>query len=266
MPFQLCQFLKNSMSASPQDSESFIRSVPNILRLGQRAHILLLGYYMRSCGSTGFTSRILQNIFKKSKLHIPDKLEEELKALASGETAPLLSIEKDRYSLSLYGLDEVEHYLKDEPQIQRGTEMLKNLLPKILDKNQKIFLGEAITCAERGLKRASIIMTWLFIMDYIQEFIIANKKVEFITALSKRSDVNKLPTINTKDDFEDMRESIFIEIMRSAGIITAGVYKILKEKLDIRNTCAHPSDIFIHESKVVNFIEDLVENVALKYK
>lgn len=254
------------MSVSLQDSESFIRSVPNILRLGQRAHILLLGYYMRSCGSTGFTSRILRNTFKKSKLHIPDKLEEELKALSNGEFAPLLLIEKDRYSLSLHGLDEAERYLKDEPQIQKGTEMLKNLLPKILDKNQKIFLGEAITCAERGLKRASIIMTWLFVMDYMQEFIIVNKKTEFITALSRRPDVNRLPQINTKDDFEDMKESIFIEIMRLAGIITLGVSKILKEKLDIRNTCAHPSDVFIHESKVVNFIEDLVENVVLKYK
>ena len=266
MPFQLCQFLRNSMSIPPQDSESFIRSVPNILRLGQRAHILLLGYYMRSCGSTGFTFRILRNTFKKSKLHIPGKLEEELETLSSGETAPLLSIERGRYSLSLHGLDEVERYLKDEPQIQRGTEMLKNLLPKILDKNQRIFLGEAITCAERGLKRASIIMTWLFVMDYMQEFIIANKKIEFITALSRRSDANRLPQINTKDNFEDMKESVFIEIMRSAGIMTAGVFKILKEKLDIRNTCAHPSDVFIHESKVVNFIEDLVENIVLKYK
>ncbi|MDD5595676.1 MAG: hypothetical protein PHY94_05470 [Candidatus Omnitrophica bacterium] len=249
-----------------KDSESFIRSVPNVLRLEQRAHIVLLGYYMRSCGSTGFTPRILQNTFKKSKLHIPDKLEEKLKELSDGETSPLLLIEKGRYSLSLHGLDEAEHYLKDEPQIQRGTEMLKNLLPKILDKNQRIFLGEAITCAERGLKRASIIMTWLFVMDFMQEFIIANKKSEFNIALLRRPDANRLHQINTKDNFEDMKESIFIEIMRSSGAITPGACKILKEKLDIRNTCAHPSDIFIHESKVVNFIEDLIENVVLKYK
>jgi len=199
-------------------------------------------------------------------LHIPDALEEELKTLAVGETAPLLLIEKDRYSLSLHGLDEAEHYVKGDSQITRGTEMLKNLLPKILDKNQRIFLGEAITCAEKGLKRASIIMTWLFVMDSLQEYVFFRKKIDFNTALLKRSDAKKLRTINSKDDFEDMRESVFIEILRSAGIISAGVFKLLKEKLDIRNTCAHPSDVFIHESKVVNFIEDLVDNVALKYK
>jgi hypothetical protein len=254
------------MLVSAQDSESFARSVPNILRLEQRAHIVLLGFYLRSCGSTSFTSRILQNTFKKSKLHIPERLEEVLATLSNGPTAPLLLIERGKYSLSLFGVDEAERYLKDEPQIQKGTEKLKDLLPKILDKNQRIFLGEAITCAEKGLKRASIIMTWVFVMDYMQEFIIVNKKTEFNVALLRRTDVRRLSQINTKDNFEDIKESILLEIMRSAGIITAGVFKILNEKLDIRNTCAHPSDIFIHESKAVNFIEDLIDNVVLKYK
>ncbi|GAG33255.1 unnamed protein product, partial [marine sediment metagenome] len=186
---------------------------------------------------------------------------------SQGKSAPLLSpTKKGEYSLSLYGIDEAERHLKDEPQIQRGTEMLKNLLPKILNKDQRLFLGEAITCAEKDLKRASIIMTWIFVMEHMQDFVIANKKAEFNIALSKRSDIKKCPRINTKDDFSDLKESVFIEVMRAAKIVSAGVYKILNEKLTIRNTCSHPSDIIIHESKVVNFIEDLIDNVALKYK
>ena len=92
-----------------------------------------------------------------------------------------------------------------------------------------------------------------------------NKILDFNVELGKRTDT-KIKKITIKDDFTDLKESIFIEVMRAARIITNDVRKILEEKLGTRNTCSHPSDIIIHESKVVNFIEDLVDNVILKYK
>ena len=53
--------------------------------------------------------------------------------------------------------------------------------------------------------------------------------------------------------------------VRSARLITNAVRKILDEKLGVRNTCAHPSDVEVHRTKVINFIEDLVDNVIVKY-
>jgi hypothetical protein len=43
------------------------------------------------------------------------------------------------------------------------------------------------------------------------------------------------------------------------------VRKILEEKLGTRNSCAHPSGVSIKPSKVVEFVDDLGENVVLKY-
>jgi hypothetical protein len=40
----------------------------------------------------------------------------------------------------------------------------------------------------------------------------------------------------------------------------------LDQKPDTRNTYAHPSSVEIGRTKVVDFIEDLVDNVLLKYK
>jgi hypothetical protein len=40
--------------------------------------------------------------------------------------------------------------------------------------------------------------------------------------------------------------------------------KILDEKLDFRNTCAHPNDIIVGDAKLVSFVEDLVHNVILR--
>ena len=67
-----------------------------------------------------------------------------------------------------------------------------------------------------------------------------------------------------KDDFTDIREKAFIEVCRSANVISNDVRKILDEKLGIK-ILVHPSDVEIHKTKVVNFIEDLVENVIVKY-
>ena len=66
--------------------------------------------------------------------------------------------------------------------------------------------------------------------------------------------------------FSDIKESVFIEVCRSSNVITNDVRKILDEKLGIRNTAAHPSTVKIHESKVVNFVEDLVDNIIIKYE
>jgi hypothetical protein len=63
----------------------------------------------------------------------------------------------------------------------------------------------------------------------------------------------------------DIPEFVFIEVCRSAKLISNDVRKILDEKLGVRNTCAHPSGVEIHKTKVINFIEDLVDNILTKY-
>jgi hypothetical protein len=75
----------------------------------------------------------------------------------------------------------------------------------------------------------------------------------------------KVTRIRTRDDFTEIPEGKFIELLRSAGIISNDVRKILDEKLGTRNSSAHPSGVSIKPSKVIEFVDDLVENVVLKY-
>jgi hypothetical protein len=90
------------------------------------------------------------------------------------------------------------------------------------------------------------------------------RRTEENTRMAHRD--NRGRRVAAQDDFLEIRdESAFIEILRSATIITNDVRKILDEKLGFRNTCAHPNDIVIPESKVLAAIEDLVYNVVLKY-
>ncbi len=108
-------------------------------------------------------------------------------------------------------------------------------------------------------------MVWLMTVDHLQRYVLTHKLAEFNAAWAARGD-NKGHAIASQDDFLEIRdESAFVEILRSANIITKDVRRILDEKLGFRNTCAHPNDIVIPETKVLAAIEDLVYNVILKY-
>lgn len=108
-------------------------------------------------------------------------------------------------------------------------------------------------------------MVWLMTVDHLQRYVLAHKLNEFNTAWAARPDCHGR-NITTQDDFLEIRdESAFIEILRSATIVTKDVRRILDEKLGFRNTCAHPNDIVIPDSKVLATIEDLVYNVLQKY-
>ena len=55
-----------------------------------------------------------------------------------------------------------------------------------------------------------------------------------------------------------------IEVVGSASLITGGVKKVLKHKLDTRNTAAHPSTVSIEEPHANEYILSLVNEVVLK--
>lgn len=140
---------------------------------------------------------------------------------------------------------------------------LEHKLPEGADKD---FLKEAIDCFEAGANRATIIMAWILAMDHLFAYILAHKLPEFNAALAQNTDKSvKVKVITQRDDFTEIKESKFIELCRVAKIISNDVRKILDQKLDTRNSSAHPSGITINKSKVIDFVEDLIDNVVLKY-
>lgn len=178
------------------------------------------------------------------------------------------------FSLTAVGMNEVESYLSSGNKADMVTDRfltdaisyLKKFISKISEENKRKFIAEAVACLGVDARRATIVMVWAAIIDHLYDYILMHKLVDFNTAIQRRRDRYASLVIVSKDDFNDIRESAFIEICRSAGIISNDVRKILEEKLGIRNTCAHPSGIEVHPSKVVNFVEDLVDNIMGKYE
>ncbi|HCR72042.1 MAG TPA: hypothetical protein DIW23_11405 [Anaerolineae bacterium] len=256
-------------------SLEFLSQFGNPTNLSQKSLVIAFAYYLRQeKGILEFKAVNIQDCFQQSLLKSPTNLARLLSNLTKGEKPPLLkNSSKGEYSLSIFGLQEVQDALANTPNTPAGLSVfLETALPylqrtaaKITDENKRKFLAEAMACLGVQAKRATIVMTWLVTLDHLYDYILAKKLVEFNSALNRRSDRFSSKTIILKDDFSDIPDNIFIEVMRSANIISNDVRKILDEKLGIRNSSAHPSAIEVHDSKVINFIEDVVDNVIVKY-
>lgn len=154
--------------------------------------------------------------------------------------------------------------LEKKPPLVAAEPHVQALLKKVTRPDAKSFLEEAYLCLRANAPRAAIVMTWIVVIDHLYEYVLAHKLSQFNAELAKKS--WKISSITTKDDFAEIKkEKDFIELCRAANVFNNDVRKILDEKLGIRNTAGHPSTVTVHGSKAANFIEDLVENVVLKF-
>ena len=130
----------------------------------------------------------------------------------------------------------------------------------------KEFLKETIDCFEVRANRATIVMAWILTMNHLYEHVLVHRLSDFNRSLSKTSDKRiKIVAVTHRDDFGEIPDSKFIELCRSAKIISNDVKKILDQKLGTRNSSAHPSGVKVGKIKVIDFVDDLVNNVVLKY-
>jgi hypothetical protein len=177
-------------------------------------------------------------------------------------------VKADRgYKLQRHYREALSRMLGAEKVVVQTSAELRTLEARFVAGSTKDFLKETIDCFEAGANRATIVMCWILSIDHLIAHVLKHHVAAFNAVLASNTDKRvKVSSISTRDDFSDIPEGKLIEFLRSAGVISADVRKILDEKLGIRNSSAHPSAIAIKRSKVIEFVDDLVENVVLKYR
>jgi len=211
-----------------------------------------------------FTTSDIKDEFDAQKLRQPANVSNELIKLSSTKP-PIILKDKKGWTFHRTAKKELDEIYLGSSHKRAISVTLRDLLKAISGKEQQLFLEEAITCFEIKAFRASVIMTWLLCLDTIYEYILKHKTSEFNAAIQAHGKYKKIQIVK-KDDFTDIKESDFIELCRVAKIVTGDIRKILDEKLDFRNTCAHPNTIVVNEPKVISYIDDLVTNVITKYQ
>lgn len=240
----------------------FLTFFPSFETLSHPEKFKLFGYFLTHLQSNNvFNATNILGIYSELDIRCPKNPSDILAKLHASKQ---IHKSDGGYRLDRKEVKKIEESLKS-PMVISVAKSLLNLPEKISDSKEKEFLCEAINCYSVSAFRAAVIMTWNLTMYHLMSYILTHKLPAFNAALSKDPIHKKVRAIVTIDDFSDMREVKFIELCRTARVISGDVKKILDKELDFRNSCAHPSNIVIGEEKAVVAICDLVENVIIKY-
>ena len=147
-------------------------------------------------------------------------------------------------------------------------QMVKELPDKVPDVAEKDFMKEALICLRHDAARAAIIMVWNIGFYHLCNYVLRYKLAEFNNTYKirykKKWQGAKVQAVTNYDEFSiDLKESEVIEICKLANIINPNLHKILKEKLEKRNTAAHPSTVRVTQVQAEAFIDELIRNVVL---
>ncbi len=212
---------------------------------------------------------ILDNVSIRAcyrELHLqPDEVNVYTK-LMMGYASPDLIKEKNGFKLARSIRTELDKKYGVHQSVVQTSKLLFELRGNIPDLAEQNFLNEAIKCYQIAAFRACIVMTWNLTFSHVLHWILKDptRLADFNIAISKRYPKKANLTISKYDDFGDeLTEREVVEICSKAGLMNSGIIKILREKLDKRNTAAHPSSVAIVQSQADDAVTDLVNNVVL---
>lgn len=244
----------------------FYNSVDGASELAPRDLVELFVYYLTvEAGESAASAKAVDACFEVCDLPPPKRTAAHLSEGVTSKPQRYVKVDGG-YKLQRHRREGISKRLGAERVVVQTSAELRRLEERLSDGPKKAFLKETIDCFEAGANRATVVMCWLLTLDHLYELVITSFLSAFNAELAKVKDRRvKVSMISTKDDFSDIPEGKFIELLRATGVISNDVRKILDAKLGIRNTCAHPSGVTIKRSKVIDFVEDLIENVILKY-
>lgn len=141
---------------------------------------------------------------------------------------------------------------------------LRPLLPKLKNEDARVFLTEAIVCAEQSLFRAAVVLSWAGSVSLLHTFIV-KKHLTAFNAEALRRDV-KWKAAKTTDDLGRLKEAAFLEICESISVFGKNVKQELEACLKFRNACGHPNSLKVGASRVAAHLEVLALNVFAVYE
>jgi len=212
-------------------------------------------HYLLTDNST-FNLKDLTMLFNSNNLVSPN-ISRELSTICTGKSREIFKTKNgfvlERGFIKLMDEKFAVKYTKEiSIQFQEQLDRVKQPI-------QKEFLQDAFSCFNAKLYRPTILMTWIVVMDVLYEYVLSHYLISFNAELIK---TNKKIIIQKKGDFEDLKESTFIELLRASSVISKEQKKILDEKLSVRNSAAHPNSTSFKEAKTVTFVEELFNDIV----
>lgn len=222
-------------------------------------------YLAHHKGVDAFTAKDITNICSEINLQPHTRLAQYLSEEANSKDVAKKYIKLSKgYQLHAPFRNQLEQQIAKAPVLVALDTELERQIASVSDVYERELLEEAARCYKVKAYRAAVVMIWAVTISHMYTYVFANHLVPFNSAISRDGD-KKLKPVRKVEDFGEIKETKFIELLRAAGVITNDTRKILDEKLGTRNTAAHPSKTHLQASKAVEFGHDLVANIILAY-
>jgi hypothetical protein len=175
-----------------------------------------------------------------------------------------------RYQLSSYGIDKVENRLQSLGLLERGEESnliteisttLNNSLTKIPDLDERGYIQEALSCVSHHIRayRAAVLLAWAGVIYHLRKKVQAQGFDKFCQAYEELS-LGKPKHVSDIDDLEFCGDKDFLLVLERMGIIAdKAIRQQLENCLDLRNACAHPTQVAPKIHRLRAFFEDIIE-------
>jgi len=147
--------------------------------------------------------------------------------------------------------------------------LLHNILGTLPNPQEDQYLKEAISCAQRGLFRAAVVMGWCASIDRIHRRIegIGLTKFNVISvqmASQKKGRFKRFNSPQNANSLSELREvldTVILWIIEGMGVIDSNQHTRLKSCFDMRCQCAHPGEAPVTEYNLMSFFSDINEIV-----
>ena len=141
---------------------------------------------------------------------------------------------------------------KHETSPTRALDLQKTLKQiTSLNLKQQDLLNESIECIRNGLFRAAHVIAWAAMADYLEEWLIEDKKGN----LAQQRPNWNITTV--EDMMEKATENQVIVTLRVCGYIRKNTEQSLITLLKRRHLCAHPSGYDPDLNMTVGFVSEL---------
>ncbi|HMG47837.1 MAG TPA: hypothetical protein VK614_10290 [Allosphingosinicella sp.] len=246
----------------------FYNSLPEAEALSTNDRIDFFTYFLsEEFGQRTFTVRAVAECFAACDLPLPPSLAQYL---SRGTTSiPRKFIKADKgYRLERHMRESLASRLGAETHTVKLPHELLRLETSVPEGPGKNWLKEGLSCLSVEAYRATLIMIWLYVLDHLFQYILKHRLRDFNAALASHPDQRaskKVGAISARDQFTILGEELFLDVCRSAHIISPDLRRMLGGALGLRNSAAHPSGVVITRNRVVTLAEELILNVVLKF-
>ncbi|HEV2750556.1 MAG TPA: hypothetical protein VGV12_08550 [Gemmatimonadales bacterium] len=247
------------------DLNEFITQVEGFARWSHPEKIKLFGWYLHVHeGREHFGAEQIRTCYDNLNFE-PPNLSRDFARLADRTPAEILK-DGQGYRLEARVRQALDEKYGDMQSTIVVTKLLSDLPSKVPGIEERAFLEEVIRCHKARAFRATTVMAWNLAFDHVLHWLLvdATRLATFNARIPVVYPKKRGFAISKFEDFEELKEREVIEVCNSASLISSGVFKIMKEKLDRRNTAGHPSKVEVLQYQAEDTIQDLVNNVVLK--